>query len=138
MKFPYVKLRHQDPHKKFILAPWIPVKFEANDQVYEIFALVDSGADYCIFDNNVANFLGINIKSGKLERTEGISGSHDIYYFDKLWINIGGYQLKVRAGFIDGQLASGMIAGVLGRQGFFEYFKVCVDEEAKEVELKPR
>lgn len=138
MKFPYLKLRHQDPHQKFVLTPWIPVSFEAHDQKYEILALVDSGADYCIFDSSVATFLGVNVKNGHLEKTEGISGKEDIYYFDNIWINAGGYQIKVRAGFVTGNLAGGSLGGVLGRQGFFDYFKVCIDESAKEIELKPK
>lgn len=99
--------------------------------------LVDSGADYCIFDRDIAEFLGINFKKGIVNETAGIGGSTNIYYFDNIWVNISGYNVKVTAGFIDGRLANGKIAGVLGRQGFFEYFKVCIDEKSKEIELKP-
>lgn len=136
MKFPYVKLRHKDPHQKYILAPWIPINFQAHDENYEIFALVDSGADFCIFDKGVAQFLHINIESGKLLKTGGLSGNSDVYYFDNIWMTVGGHQIKVIAGFVPGNLADGSISGILGRQGFFEYFKVTIDEKNKVIELK--
>ena len=138
MKFPYVKLRHRDPHQKYILAPWIPINFQAHDDNYEIFALIDSGADFCIFDRGVAQFLRINIKSGRLLKTGGLSGSSNVYYFDNIWITVGGYQIKVTAGFVSGILADGSLSGILSRQGFFDYFKVCIDEKSKEIGLKPR
>lgn len=50
---------------------------------------------------------------------------------------MGGFEIKTRAGFIEGNLIGGKIAGVLGRQGFFDYFKVCIDEKSNEIELKP-
>ena len=123
MKFPYLKLPHPDPKKKFLRFPWIPVSINARDSKKTFLMLVDSGADYCIFDKDVAEFLGIIIKQGQFEETTGISGSADIYYFDNIWINVGGHQINTRTGFINGLLANGKIAGVLGRQGFFEYLK---------------
>jgi len=138
VKFPYFKLPHPDPKKKFLQFPWVPVSINARDEKKTFLMLVDSGADHCIFDKDVAEFLGINIKQGQLEDTTGIGGSTDIYYFDNIWINVGGHQLNTRAGFINGLLANGKIAGVLGRQGFFEFFKVRIDEKSKEIELKPR
>ncbi len=99
--------------------------------------LVDSGADFCIFDKDVAKFLNINITDGELEKTIGIGGYQDIYYFDNIWISVGGHEICTRAGFIDGFFLGGRIAGVLGRQGFFDYFKVCTDQKKLEVELKP-
>ena len=137
MKFPYVKLRHKDPQQKYIHSPWIPINFQAHDENYEIFALVDSGADYCIFDGSVARFLEINVVSGQIRRTGGLSGSSNVYYFDNIRINIGGHHAKVIAGFVPGLLADGSLSGILGRQGFFEHFKVCIDEKRKEIELKP-
>lgn len=138
MKFPYFKLPTRDPKKKFLQLPWIPVLINVSDNKKTFLMLVDSGADYCIFDKDVAKFLGISVKDGELEKTTGIGGSMDIYYFDNIWINVGGHQTNTRAGFIDGQLLNGKIAGILGRQGFFEYFKVCIDEKNKEIELRSR
>lgn len=135
MKFPYFKLPNRDPKKKFISVPWIQAKVRANDKEKNFLMLVDSGADFCIFDKDVAVFLGINVSDGQLVETHGIGGLSDIYYFDNIYVNVGGEEINVRCGFKDGHFES--LSGVLGRQGFFEHFKVCIDEKKKEIELKP-
>ncbi len=136
MKFPYFKLPNPDPKKKFLKYPWIPVSINARDNKRTFLMLVDSGADYCILEEEVADFLGINIKAGEQIKTSGIGGNATVYYFDNIYLNIGGIEIKTRCGFINGKLVDGKIAGVLGRQGFFEHFKVCINEKAGEIELR--
>jgi len=136
VKFPYFKLPSAEPRAKFTAVPWIPVTIKANDREQRFLMLVDSGADCCILDKDVADFLGIKIEDGEHIKTSGIGGNANVYYFDNIYINVGGAEVKVRCGFIDGNLVDGKIAGVLGRQGFFEHFKVCINEKAKEIELK--
>lgn len=138
MKLPYHKLPQLDPRQTSVSVPWIKVYIRASDKARIFLMLIDSGADYCIFDKEVADFLGLDIKSGQSNVTLGLGGKSHVYYFDNIWIGVGGYEVKLRAGFIDGMLAEGRISGVLGRQGFFDYFKVCVDESSKEIELKPK
>ena len=137
MKFPYFKLPNPDPRKKFLSVPWIPARVKANDAEKKFLMLVDSGADNCILDRDVAEFLGIDIFDGERIKTGGIGEAADIYYFGNIYINVGGEEIKTRCGFKDGYLMNGLIAGVLGRQGFFDKFKVCIDEKGKEIELKP-
>jgi len=136
VKFPYFKVPNQDLRKKSILVPWIPVRVRAHDAEKKFLMLVDSGADNCILDRDVAEFLGINIDAGEHIVTGGIGEDADIYYFDGIYISVGGEEIKTRCGFKDGYLIGGLISGVLGRQGFFEHFKVCIDEKGKEIELK--
>lgn len=138
MKFSYFKLPNKDPKKKSLSVPWIPVSIKANDAEKKFLMLVDSGADNCILDKDVAGFLGINIYDGECIKTGGIAEEADIYYFNDIYINVGGEEIKTKCGFKDGYLMNGWIAGVLGRQGFFEHFKVCIDEKGKEIELKSR
>lgn len=136
MKFPYFKLPDPDKTKKFLIFPWIPVSINANDKSRTFLMLVDSGADTCIFDRDIADFLGINIFKGKKVKTGGIGGNALIYYFDNIFINVGGKEIKIRCGFINGNLIGGKIGGLLGREGFFQNFKVCMNEKKKKIELK--
>lgn len=120
MKFPYFKLPDKDPRKKYLSVPWISASIKANDTEKKFLMLVDSGADNCILDKDVAAFLGINIYDGEHIEMGGIGEAADIYYFDEIYINVGGEEIKTRCGFKDGYLANGLISGVLGRQGFFQ------------------
>ena len=108
----------------------------ANDSSFKFLMLVDSGADTCIFDSAIAELFGIDYEKGDLAITSGIGGSKKVYYFDDIFINIGGHELKIKAGFIEEKLVGGKIAGLLGRKSFFEAFKVCIDEKKGEIELK--
>lgn len=70
MKFPYFKLPHKESHKKSIQVPWIPVAINVNDLSYKFLMLVDSGADMCIFDCQIAELFGIDYKKGDLEMAQ--------------------------------------------------------------------
>lgn len=72
MKFPYFKLPNPDPVKKFISVPWIKVTIKANDREQTFLMLVDSGADNCIFDKDIADFMKLNLTDGELEKTGGL------------------------------------------------------------------
>lgn len=136
MKLPYFKIPHTDPKKKFLQVPWIEVSVRANDNKTTFLMLIDSGADISIFDRDIATFLGLKLDDGELVVTSGIGGTANVYYFDNIHIEVGGHSVKIRCGFVEGPLADGKLSGVLGREGFFEQFKVCVDEKHKEIELK--
>lgn len=67
MKFPYFKLLLQRRLEYFgtsILKPVIPISILVNSQELRYAALIDSGADFCIFDAEIGDNLGIDISSG--------------------------------------------------------------------------
>lgn len=87
-------------------------------------AMIDSGASRCIFHANLGRAIGLNIENGEAEDTTGISGEPTTTYLHNISLHVpGGHSLRVRAGFTD-QLP---VAGLLGRQGFFEHFKITFD-----------
>ena len=62
MKFRYKKYGHG------VLRPVIPIEviYKNNPVPYEV--LIDSGADFCIFDAQIADILGIDVESGEKEK----------------------------------------------------------------------
>ncbi|MCR4324938.1 MAG: aspartyl protease family protein [Candidatus Curtissbacteria bacterium] len=131
MKFPYYKLGPD-------LLPWIEAKIKNEDKEKTFIFLVDSGADYSIFGPEIAEFLEVNIKKGRRIKTGGLGGSANTYYFEDIEIDVGGESFPIIAGFIKDRVMDGQTAGILGRQGFFDYFKVCIDEKNAEINLEPR
>jgi hypothetical protein len=86
--------------------------------------MIDSGAAICMFHSDVANAIGLKIAQGELSETIGISGAKTAIYLHNVSLYVpGGYMFKIRAGFTN-ELP---IAGVLGRIGFFEHFKITFD-----------
>ncbi|MEO5927298.1 MAG: hypothetical protein ABIO72_01215 [Patescibacteria group bacterium] len=87
-------------------------------------ALIDSGADTCLFDAEIGEAIGIPIEEGKIEQTKGVADQRtDVYYHD-VEIEVREKRWKARVGFVR-SLGIGALAG---REGFFTKFKVCLDQ----------
>ena len=140
MKFRYVKFPLQQRSDFFgnsILKPIIPVKIANKTNAVKYAVLIDSGADFCIFDAKIGEYLGLQIKSGIREIFGGIQEAEGAEAFlHEIIINIGGWDYKTTIGFSYDIANHGF--GILGQKGFFDIFVVKFDLLKKEIELKPR
>lgn len=140
MKFPYRKLL-LDPSSpyfgSFILKPVIPVTLMANDMTLRYAALMDSGADFCIFDAEIGEYLNIPVREGSREVFGGIQaqGASEAFLHDVI-MNIGGRNYTVKIGFSYDIAPHGF--GILGQKGFFEIFRVSFDYSGREIEILER
>jgi hypothetical protein len=86
-------------------------------------AMVDSGATDCMFPADVATAVGItDIRKGKKDERNGIGGTQDVWLHPVI-LYIGEHALNIEAAFCD----TLPVGGLLGRRGFFEYFKITFD-----------
>jgi len=140
MKFPYIKFSLTKPSLilgKVILKPIIPIKIKYKKKSLKYYALIDSGADFCIFDSEVGEYLGIDIKSGIREEFGGIVGERKAeVFFHKVILNVGGWDYESNVGFSSEIAKFGY--GVLGQRGFFDIFTIKFDLRKEEIELKPK
>lgn len=97
-------------------------------------AIIDSGADLCIFHGQLGEILGLNIESGKLLKFSGISGQQLTAYFHHIEIEVGGHRFNCYAGF--SKEIDNMPYGLLGQVGFFDLFNVVFDYNKQVIELK--
>ena len=118
------------------LRPVIPVTLTINGQPIPYEALVDSGADICIFDAQLAELAGLDITTGSERLVAGITGQAERQYLHQVIVNVGGWEHTIEAGFLSNIGRHGY--GVLGQLGFFEFFKVTFDFVKEEVDVKPR
>jgi hypothetical protein len=93
-------------------------------------AIIDSGATRSLFHSDFASHLGLDLRLGEREITQGIGGSESIYLHE-VSLYVPGGPVNIKAGFKD-KLP---VAGLLGMRGFFEFFKVSFDPDAKIREL---
>jgi len=140
MKFPYLKLslpQRSEFFESTILKPIIPLKISVEGEELRYAALIDSGADFCIFDAEIGEYLGLDIKSGKREEFGGIQerGGAEAFLHN-ITINIGGWNYKTVVGFSYDIAKHGF--GILGQKGFFDIFVVKFDLLKEEIELKER
>ncbi len=131
MKFPYVAYNG-------VLRPVIPIKLKLKHQEIGYHVLVDSGADFCLFDAEIGEAIGIEVTKGKPREVFGVGGKASIYYIHKVKIDVGGWCYDIEAGFMPSVAGKVMRYGLVGQKGFFENFVIRFDLSKEEIEVKPR
>ncbi|MBI4118914.1 MAG: hypothetical protein HY452_01475 [Parcubacteria group bacterium] len=138
MKFKYHKVLLPERSEYFgwsILKPIIPVRVIVDKKELNYAALIDSGADFCIFDADIGEYLGLDIKSGEYIEFGGIQDKSGAKAFlHDVILNIGGFDYKAKIGFSYDIARHGF--GILGQKGFFDAFVIKFDLAKEEVELK--
>lgn len=118
------------PGETFSWLPVIQVTLIINHRPTKRFeAIVDSGAQGCLFHAAIATSCGLKLDSVQPEPLGGVVGGSkaQVFYHDvKLVIPGGGSPIKITAGFSP-NLAVGAL---LGRHGFFEHFTVTFDSSS--------
>lgn len=129
MKFKYKKITLE------IIRPIIPIilRYKQNKPVaFE--ALVDSGADICVFPAQIGELLGINIKSGAIGSLAGVIGKSGKIYYHNIIVEIGGNSTQINAGF---SYSKKIQCGFLGQKGIFNIYIVQFQYRKAIVELRP-
>ncbi len=98
--------------------------------------MLDSGADMSAIDYRVAATLGLDV-SGKRIRSYGISGSvESVISRVNIKIERGhehySFQIPIRVLFSDSDYVAPTL---LGRKGFFERFRITIEESSQKVKL---
>ena len=129
MKFKYKKYSPQ------ILRPVIPIDISYKEKSIRHEVLIDSGADKNILNAEMGEYLGINVKKGRISKVAGITGVGEPYYLHSINITLGGYTYRIETGF---KYEYRWSFGLLGQMGFFNLFIVKFDYRKGEIEIFPR
>ena len=130
MKFKYKK------YGLDTLRPVIPIEISYKNLIVPYEVLVDSGADFCIFDAQIGEILGVEIEKGEKFNVAGITGKLEPYYVHSVNIKVGGWDYKIKVGFMPNM--GSFSYGVVGQKGFFDTFVVKFDLLKAEIELRQR
>lgn len=126
MIFPYRQITAK------IRRPIIPVILSSGETFTFSGALIDSGADYCIFSLEIAQILGISLSSKSVDflglGREVVKGN-----WGRVNIKIGGSSYMLRAIFAD---IPDFGYAVLGQQGFFDHFDVKLSYRKQTIEIE--
>jgi len=138
MKFRYIKIPTRDPRRKWISRPIIPVILSAQKGVVarsvNVDALLDSGADKCLFNAEIGEALGLELEKGERETFSGIEGGRLFVFIHEVYIQVAGIDrtTKVEAGFVRGL----NISAIVGQDGFFDSFRVSFEKDRNIIEIK--
>ena len=87
-------------------------------------AIVDTGADHCIFDAGIADGLGIQLRAGEEVVFSGIArGAETTGYLHRVTLTVAAQTYDVPIVFAYGLATT----GILGQIGFFDHFVVTFD-----------
>lgn len=140
MNFSYIKLPLRERSPFFgasLLKPIVPIKILYQDRAVQYAALIDSGADFCIFDAQIGEALGLDVRSGTRAKFGGIqSGGPAEAFLHQLALEIGGRRFNATVAFSYEIAPYGY--AILGQKGFFDFFIVKFDLVKEEIEIKER
>lgn len=135
MRFRYTEIpNHQDPRKPFN-RPYLIVRLRNGERHKDVVALVDSGADICLFHSDVGRMIGIEIEEAPQLTFQGVSGVREVAYLHRVDLAVRGLSsLVLEVGFTN-SMAVG--TGLLGQRGFFEQFQVNFQLERQSFDVTP-
>jgi hypothetical protein len=140
MKFKYLKLALTEPSPFFgpvLLKPIIPIELICEGRRFRYGALIDSGADFCMLDGAVGEYIGIDVRAGERFEFGGVEESvGSEAFFHTIRMNVGGYEFSAKVGFSYNIANHGF--AILGQKGFFDVFIVSFDWRKEEIALKPQ
>lgn len=110
--------------------PYIPIEINNGNKWYSVWAFVDSGATYSVFEATDAKRLGIDLFKGKKRMVKVGDGSFIPIYLHKILMRIGREEFIAEISFSE-QLGVGF--NLLGRKDIFEFFQVCFSDKKKVV-----
>ena len=134
MKFPYLKQPNLlNPQEPWISRPIIPVRVSRKNNSLNISALIDSGADFCLFHSEIGRGLGLEIEKGKPLKFFGIEGSPINAYLHLIEFQIIGIDRSViiPVAFTE---SPGVVA-ILGQLGFFDNFRIKFEKDHNIIEI---
>jgi predicted aspartyl protease len=110
------------------LRPVVPITVEHSEKYINYTALMDTGADTCLFSSDVAHMLGIELKAVPAREMVGIANTTVQAYYHVVRIRIGDVSYRTSVGFAE---MPNELYGLLGQQGFFDHFVVTFDRSRK-------
>ena len=138
MKIPYSELPAKPnaafPQRLAIDRPITALLLSKGDRSVLAYAIVDSGADSCVFPASLATTLGITIPNERPALFSGTLDESQIAYFEEIQVTILPLEsseitadqepvtFPLYAGFCDTLEHVGL--GLLGQEGFFSRFQV--------------
>jgi hypothetical protein len=106
----------------------LPVTLASGGMRCPGYAVVDSGADDCIFPASYAARIGLDLTAGRRYSFTGVGPTSQEAYFFDVRITIPGTSIDypTSVGFTSA-LNRNSLGGLLGQNGFFDRFKINFD-----------
>ena len=122
VEFKYARHRQRD-------IPLVPVSLRTSGKWSEVWAYVDSGSFYSLFDDKVADLLGLDLLKGEKVLAVVGDGSFIPVYLHKVGMRIGIDEFALKIGF-SSKLGVGFN---LLRMDVFDRYRVTFDNRSRKI-----
>jgi hypothetical protein len=114
--------------------PLVKVTLFHQDKKVNVLAMIDSGADICVFNLGYAQALGIDLSQCDPVVVSGVEGTAQDCYRTTIDLEPEGLpRIKLQALFID----SPGVDGLLGQEGFFDQHIISFHRKDDSFEVTP-
>ncbi len=105
----------------------MPVRLDFAGKLWATYAIVDSGADQCIFPSYIVGLLSLNVQTARVSTFQGAGSVNQVsVFFDDIGVSVGNVpRFTATVAFSAAMNQCGF--GLLGQNGFFDRFKVDFD-----------
>ena len=137
MKFKYRYVADKYTEEKVTKMPFLPIRLGHGDKETTVVGLIDTGASDCLFDSDVAEDLGIDIRNTPLVKDYfGIDGESIPCYVHTVNFQIQGFSewIEVNAGFLESKLPYPL----LGQNDFFDNYEITLKRFHGRFEVRSR
>jgi hypothetical protein len=120
------------------LEPIVPVTLIGKSgKSFSTYALIDSGADVCIFHSNFAKHIGLDYLSGRPDKMSGIDQEYIDVYYHRIYLKVG-ESCKVRCdvAFSDG-IGTEPGDQLIGRDVVFNKLKIGFRQKIEAIYTGP-
>lgn len=133
MKFPYTELPAGEGESVF--RPLIPLRlgYPKTHKVtgFQVFGLIDSGADNCLFQKYIGEWLGVDFKKCPSKTVTAANGGPIRCKTATIELHVAGKIYNTLGDFTEDLPPQHPI--ILGHTGFFDQFKITFDFPNKEM-----
>ena len=125
-------LRYRPFPPRSVSAPVVAVRISAGHGALDTLALLDSGAEFSLFDGVHADALGLRLQDGQPMSFWGLAGGQVLAYIHDVKLEIENYRFHCPVAFSESHLGR----NVIGRN-FFDLVQVGFREHQGEIYLDP-
>ncbi|HXT61909.1 MAG TPA: hypothetical protein VN696_02630 [Pyrinomonadaceae bacterium] len=136
MNIRYRNIPDKDAAGGYAVIPLLQVFLRHDINMRPFLALVDSGANACIFPESVGTLLGIDVPSGRPHSFYGLANQEAPGFMHRVQLQVTGIPIwvEIEAGFVTGE----NILPLLGQAGFFENFQVVFERYKRQFEINTK
>ena len=120
MIFPYFRVK--TPTGELVRLPLLPLTISCNKQREDMYALIDSGSDCCVFSYAIAKLLDVDVTAGKELRLDGLVGTSLECYLHQVHLEFE--DLPPIDTMVAFTLSEQPIMPLLGQRGFFDNYQI--------------